>query len=79
MEAIVQYLAPIILGISAVGAFISKAQVARKYLSLAAEVITFIDELLKATEDGELSSDEIKKLSAESKEIKEAFKKIKNK
>ena len=73
MEQVIMYVSSLVLGISAVGAFIAKSQSARKYISLASEVLGFVDSLLLAVNDKELSEEEIKKLASECKEIKEAY------
>ena len=74
MEQVIAYIGSTIPGITAIWTIVAKAQVARKYLTLAAQVVIFIDNILKAVEDKTVTTDEVKKLAAEATAIKEAFK-----
>ena len=73
MEQVIAYVFGALASITAVGAFISKMGVATKYLSLASEIIQFIDEIIKATADKQLTEEEVKKIASEAKEIKVAY------
>ena len=79
MEQVIAYVFGAVASISAVGAFIARSQSITKYLSLASEVIQFVDELVKAVSDKTLSEAEIKRLAEEAKEIKEAYNIVKKK
>lgn len=79
MEQVISYVASAVLGITAVGALVLRAQIVRKYLTLAAQVVLFIDNILKAIDDKTVTADEVKKLAAEATAIKEAFKMVRGK
>lgn len=79
MEQVISYVASALLGITAVGVLVARAQIVRKYLTLAAQVVLFIDEILKALDDKTLTPDEVKKLAADASAIKEAFKLVRGK
>ena len=79
MEQVIAYVFGALASIGAIGALISKAQYASKYLSLASKVVVFIDCLIKSAADSKLSEEEIKKIASEAKEIKEAYQLIKKK
>ena len=79
MEQVISYVASMLLGVTAIGVLVDRAQVARKYLTLAAQVVLFIDEILKALDDKALTPDEVKKLAADASAIKEAFKLVRGK
>ena len=79
MEQVIGYVASTLLGVTAIGVLVERAQVARKYLTLAAQVVLFIDEILKALDDKALTPDEVKKLASDASAIKEAFKLVRGK
>ena len=79
MEQVIGYVASAVFGITAVWALISKAQKARKYLTLAAQVVMFIDAILVAIADKTVTPDEVKKLASDASAIKEAFKLVRGK
>lgn len=79
MEQVVSYVASAVLGITAVGALVIRAQIVRKYLTLAAQVVLFIDNILKTIDDKTVTADEVKKLASEATAIKEAFKMVRGK
>lgn len=79
MELVIEYGLNALLGIGAVWAVVSKFGLAKKYVDLAKECVGVIDEIIKAVEDGKISSEEVKKISAQAKAVKEAFLLVRNK
>lgn len=79
MEQVIGYVASMLLGVTAIGVLVARAQVARKYLALAAQVVMFIDAILVAIADKTVTPDEVKKLASDASAIKEAFKLVRGK
>jgi hypothetical protein len=83
---IISYVFAAIAGISAIKSWLEKLEhvekytdIAMKFTSLSVETIEMVDAIAKATKDGVLTADEIKKIAAEYDSVKEAFKKVRGK